>query len=283
MVCVICKSNNTSVYYRGNIRDGIYPKFKKNQIIYSCLDCKSKFLNFLYDYSDDKYRLEYNGESDFNKLKILSAQLDNCLKFIDSNDFVGKSILDVGCGNGFLVDHFKQSAFKTVVVEKNIKFYNFLEKNNHVVFSDLFEVNEQFDLITCFNVIEHIDDVVPFVSRMYDLLNCDGKLVIQTPNCNDYLNFLLPDTFGKFFFRTVHRNYFCKDSLINILKICQIENYDFIFSQQYGINNLFNWVKFSEPGSLSKFSFSKELETLFKKELEFNESSDHITIIIKKQ
>ena len=58
------------------------------------------------------------------------------------------------------------------------------------------EINEQFDLITCLEVIEHVEleEGVEMVGRLRQLLVEDGQLIISTPNVYNPTRFLLDAT-----------------------------------------------------------------------------------------
>lgn len=283
MICSICSSNNTNVFYIGNIRNGKYPNFLKNQKIYECQDCKSKFLNKLLNYKDENYRKITNDSNDVNELKFLSKELNNQIKFFDLEKISTKTILDVGCGTGFLLDYLKPLTKKTYALEKNLNFINHLRKSGHYTYTDISEIdNESFDIVTCFNVIEHIDGVIDFIKSLHRIVKPNGYLIIETPNSDDYLIDLLGKSFKQFYYRTQHRNYFNEESLKNILKYSQINKYEFIYSQKYGIENLFNWVRNKKPGQCNSLVFEEQFNNNFKKIIEQNKASDHIIIKIKK-
>lgn len=41
---------------------------------------------------------------------------------------------------------------------------------------------KRFDLITSFETIEHLEDPIPFLKSLFNLLNNDGKILLSTPN-----------------------------------------------------------------------------------------------------
>ena len=282
MKCSICKSNHTTVFYRGKIRNGKYPNKLKNQVIYECKSCKSFFLNKVLNYKTKEYREITNESNEIKNLSFLSNELNNQLRFIEIDNLKNSDILDVGCGTGFLLDYLKKYSKSTSGVEKNKEFLKFLRKSGHIAYSDLHEVDKKYELITSFNVIEHVDNVISFIKSMYNLLKKNGTLIIETPNSNDILLDLVGDEFKSFYYRIQHRNYFNEKSLNNLMKLCGISNYSFSYSQKYGLNNLFNWVKYKEPGSMNKYEIKSELDELYKKMIENNKVADHIIIKINK-
>ena len=82
----------------------------------------------------------------------------------------------------------------------------------------------KFDVIFCFSYLEHLPEPKGTLSKVLELLNDDGRLVIEVPNTNyilnkGLLNEVIPD----------HQHYFTTDSLIKLsqelgLKVVSIEN-----------------------------------------------------------
>lgn len=56
----------------------------------------------------------------------------------------------------------------------------------------------KFDVITCIDVIEHVDDVPGAMKNMVDLLNPGGILVLQMPNKDSISNVMADSHFGIF-------------------------------------------------------------------------------------
>ena len=99
-------------------------------------------------------------------------------------------ILDIGCGEGHLLYSFKKAGYLNCfgidLSENKIK------KSKEVISSveavDMFEYldrnNEKFDLITLFDVAEHLDkkDLLVLLKRINSSLNASGMLIIHTLN-----------------------------------------------------------------------------------------------------
>lgn len=281
--CPICQNKKTQIKYKGPIRKGKFPSTEGDQKIFHCHSCSTIFQEHTLNYENDLYRNLTNGSNEIEKLNFLSKELDNQLRFIPKENLNEKSIIDVGCATGFLLDYLKPKVTKTTAIEKNKAFLNFLSKSGHATYSDFDQINEEkFDLVTCFNVIEHVEDAVKFVKNLYKILKPGGTLLIETPNANDYLLSVLDEDFASFFYRVQHRFYFDEKSLKHLMQYAGITNYTFLFSQKYGLKNLLNWVKNKRPGQIETYEFSIEFEEQFKREIEMNKASDHIIIKIVK-
>ena len=101
-----------------------------------------------------------------------------------------KSVLDIACGVGYAGPMFIQSgAVSYYGVDINDKLVEYA-KDNYA--SELigysvgdictFKIDKKFDLISCFETIEHIRDYKTAIKNLFDLLNPGGTLLISSPN-----------------------------------------------------------------------------------------------------
>jgi acetyltransferase-like isoleucine patch superfamily enzyme/SAM-dependent methyltransferase len=99
----------------------------------------------------------------------------------------GKSVLDLGCGYGFFLDLVRhRSAAEVAGIEiaqraaAHARDALYLA-DIHASLDDL-PAGRTFDLITCFEVIEHIRDPLPFLRAAFRRLAPGGVLVVMTDN-----------------------------------------------------------------------------------------------------
>lgn len=102
-------------------------------------------------------------------------------------------VLDVGCGDGRLLDWYAASRagdrLETHGIEMNEAAAAIASRRGHRVVTGRFEVDREleagsFDLILASHVIEHVDDPRQFASRAAELLAPGGLFVVATPNWN---------------------------------------------------------------------------------------------------
>ena len=83
-------------------------------------------------------------------------------------------ILDYGCGTGAFVEFLKESGFKDAV-----GYDAFI-----TAYTDRQVLQEQYDAVVSYDVIEHSDDPRRFVSQLADLARPGGLIVVGTPNAD---------------------------------------------------------------------------------------------------
>lgn len=96
-----------------------------------------------------------------------------------------KTLLDYGCGTGDFLKYAKDKGLKVYGVEPNEAALNLAQKKvgtEYVSSRNLKEINQQFDYITLWHVLEHIPDLFEFIEELKSKLNPDGKILIAVPN-----------------------------------------------------------------------------------------------------
>ena len=107
-------------------------------------------------------------------LKILRKRFPLMVKTIQD----GEKILDIGASNRNLEQglrrHFPRLIYKSMDIDRE-QFHDFYT---------LEEIQESFNAIFLFEVIEHLSlgEGVRLLKRVYDLLDQEGRLILTTPN-----------------------------------------------------------------------------------------------------
>jgi len=92
----------------------------------------------------------------------------------------GSSLLDVGCNTGELLDFARARGAVTAGVEYSAESRRRVAQKGHAVFASTDEVRGTFDVVTAFDLFEHLYDTAGFLARTRELLKPAGRLVILT-------------------------------------------------------------------------------------------------------
>ncbi|MBU1701980.1 MAG: class I SAM-dependent methyltransferase [Candidatus Eisenbacteria bacterium] len=102
----------------------------------------------------------------------------------------GRTVLDIACGVGFSAPLFLAAgAARYVGVDLNEQLIQYAARTYgsekaRFVAGDIctYEDGERYDLVVCYETIEHIKDYRSALGNLYHLLNTDGVLIISSPH-----------------------------------------------------------------------------------------------------
>lgn len=118
----------------------------------------------------------------FVRKKTLKGKLD----LINSLTKKGK-LLDVGCGTGYFLKECKEDGWGIVGMEPDPSARALAsEITGEKIKNDIKEINETFDIITLWHVLEHMHNLKESIEKLKSLLKPNGKLIIAVPNCESY-------------------------------------------------------------------------------------------------
>jgi 2-polyprenyl-6-hydroxyphenyl methylase / 3-demethylubiquinone-9 3-methyltransferase len=126
-------------------------------------------------------------------------QCDECSR----SPLAGRTALDVGCGAGLLAEPLARlgatvtgldASAELMTVARDHARASALEIEYRA--GELAELEGQFDLVTCMEVIEHVADPATFVNSLAMRLAPDGLLILSTPNATRWSK-LLTITIGE--------------------------------------------------------------------------------------
>lgn len=110
------------------------------------------------------------------------------------------NILDVGCGSGFFLELAKKRGWNVFGIEFSDSLVRICKEKNITMHSGILQnctfSNESFDVITSFEVIEHVNHPDTDVSVIYKLLRKKGVAYVTTPNFNSLSRYLLKSKYN---------------------------------------------------------------------------------------
>jgi hypothetical protein len=139
-------------------------------------------------------------------------------------------------------------------------------------------------MLYSFSAIEHVSDPLEFLQQIYQLMDVGSTLVISAPNLDDYL-INLSLAYKSFFFRKAHRWYFDKNTIANSGSIAEFRDIKVKAYQRFGISNMINWLRFSQPFQNNKVNIgfdTKLIDGLWQKSLEESLTADYLYITMEK-
>jgi SAM-dependent methyltransferase len=234
-----------------------------------------------------------NGERDWSgaeaHIKTNQDQVFRRWKFLEGHLSPQKSLLEIGCSSGFMLNAFRDHGLQCTGVEPSGEFVQFLEQNGYSAFNSLDELQQQkpqarFDLIVHFFVFEHIRDPFEFLKQSFDLLNPQGKIIAEIPCVKDPLTSLYEiPAFERFYWSIAHHYYYSPRSLSFILDKLNF-NYQILPEQRYDLSNHMHWMMKGKPGGQGKYSpvFSRNLNEQYKNDLKEHWQCDTMFLIIEK-
>jgi 2-polyprenyl-3-methyl-5-hydroxy-6-metoxy-1,4-benzoquinol methylase len=93
-------------------------------------------------------------------------------------------VLDVGCGNGGFIIACQNAGYEATGVDISTEAVAIaIERGGKALAVDFLSYNfqQRFDIISMWDVIEHLSDPLIFLNRARELLNPGGALIIKTP------------------------------------------------------------------------------------------------------
>ena len=189
-------------------------------------DLISKYSNAIDDkhHMQDKFRINSFSYA----LKRITNTLD--INTEDSNI----NLVDIGCASGaFLYAATKLTKWKVQGVEPSLKLVEYGKKEYDVLIKQgIFKVEDhrdtKIDIITLWDVLEHINEPDLMLEEISETLVNGGYLIINVPNLNSlfarFLGYSWP------FYLAVHIHYFKNQTIKRILKK---QNFEICYKRAY--------------------------------------------------
>jgi 2-polyprenyl-3-methyl-5-hydroxy-6-metoxy-1,4-benzoquinol methylase len=218
--CPCCAKGEFIIYYRNknpveikHWREFFFGKARFISNIYECRSCGFKFLNDLPPAYERFYQLQDLAEyrhtrsyrsGYFQKIKN-QLEKDGLLNLPPS-----ARILDLGCGDGAWLELWKDRA-GLYGTEISPELQEILAVNDITVVDHNTLGNGQYDLISMFDFLEHVEDPLEQLKVVYSRLKPGGIMLLAVPDLGKLLAKLLRIYY--YLYCPMHFSYFCEKSL----------------------------------------------------------------------
>ena len=188
--------------------------------------------------------------------------------------------MDLGCSGGFFLDIVKKKGWETFGIEINKKEFNIAKKKNHKVWNvELSKIDkkEKFDVITLWDVFEHIKDPHTILKEMKKRLNKKGLIFLQVPNSHSIAAQILREKCNVFD-PIEHVNLYNVNSLKKLFSLTnfKVVNIKSVIDELSVVKNFLNY----DDPYLGNFENSKKINFLDKKVIHDNFQGYKLQILI---
>lgn len=192
----------------------------------------------------------------FSKLERLKFFQNNADIIKKINKLKIKKVLDVGCGNGFMLSYLNKK-FNKFGIDNDDLAIEHAKKFADIRKADLnkgIKINKKFDLIILYHVIEHLEEPINFLKQIIKKnLSKGGYLVIGTPDFDSAMARRYKNNFRLLHDQT-HISLFSFYSLCNFFKTVNLKIIDVHFP--YFETSYFNMNELKKLAKLNKKVYS---------------------------
>jgi 2-polyprenyl-3-methyl-5-hydroxy-6-metoxy-1,4-benzoquinol methylase len=181
---IFCSACGAEMTNHGKIPDGV---------LFYCKNCGSKKIvieNYESKKDEAGYGNAYREHLDVTKFIQLIDLFEKNYSIVNYN----LKLLDVGFGNGNFLLTLEKKGIKVSGLESDMNAVNLIkQKGVPAYFGELggeLEVKEKYDLITLWDVLEHINYIEKALLQLSNLMNKKGRIFVITPNADSIFDIL---------------------------------------------------------------------------------------------
>jgi 2-polyprenyl-3-methyl-5-hydroxy-6-metoxy-1,4-benzoquinol methylase len=180
--CQVCNKTNWKLYFE-----------RTNFSLLRCSKCnfvKTIKKGFI-EINDEQYTDPKEPLNQFKNKKLIYEQAATVLLNFLKNTPKNSSLLDVGCGLGWLLKQAAALGYNAQGIDSSVTFVKagrkLLGVKSRVKTLEELNTNKKYDVIVMSHVIEHVEDHKIFLKKTRELLKPNGKLLIACPNIDSIL------------------------------------------------------------------------------------------------
>lgn len=267
--CPICKSRKSFLWLK-----------KLELPIYFCQNCTSKYTGVIpkniKDVYDNKAQFNFHLKSyeknrKYRVKRFGRERVNLITKFKKKGE-----LLDIGCGDGWFFEA-AMKKFNVSGIEENIQLCEFVKEKLKIdVFHSLKNLKKNFfDVITLFDVIEHVEHPIEFLNQISNFLKKGGVILIFTPN-SDSLGFHFLKEKNNLIIPPYHLTYFNLKSFEYLPKKFQV-----IYKKTFGMD-FFDIFAYQRDAYKIPPSSNNEVNK-HQKILDKLNFSNHVRVVLRKK
>lgn len=237
--CRICSENKFSV-----LLPDLLTKSGKSYSLQRCNSCSFVTIHpippaeILEEYYSNHYWSDNKVQKSHSLALLFKLRMRSLIKEIRFLGPEKSRILDWGAGDGALINLLQQNGFDCW----GIDLYSNQPSDERLASSSIEDItipDEFFDIITCFHVLEHLENPVESIKKAFRLMKKGGLLILEVPNISSF-GFLLFQKKWQPLEIPTHLNHFNLQSLMRLFD--NVGNYEIIrasyFSKRVSASSL---------------------------------------------
>lgn len=226
--CLICGSANLKTL----------PKYAKDHLV-QCRQCSFVFSHRIP--STEELNAYYKNYGAGQHEAISPITIKRYHELLDQFERYRKhgNLLDVGCGSGHFLATAKERGWQVYGTEYPESLCEVCRKKGLTIHRGVLNPDNYpdilFDVITSFEVIEHINNPTEELSKFHQLLRTGGLFYCTTPNFNSLQRYQLGPEFNILAYPE-HISYYTKNTLVKVarktgFKLLKMQSTGFSFSR----------------------------------------------------
>lgn len=184
--CPLCHSTQINelgpLDYRGRVNfSTCVVELSRVPELWQCQACGSGFVQNAIDEPSARHLYTVGEAGDrWSTLPFDRNKTSLVVHSLQSLFHPGMRLLDIGANTGELLDFARQAGCVTAGVEYSESSRTVLRDKGHAAHASFREADSDYDMITAFDLIEHLYDVTGFLQVCHDRLTPGGRLVLLT-------------------------------------------------------------------------------------------------------
>ena len=233
-------------------------------------------------YEDGEYRKEGSnlyGKRDYEIICDVRRRLKDYKQF-----YVGKKIIDFGCGEGTFLKEISADAEEICGIEIEKSYVSHLKSDQINCVLNIKEIPAgSIDTVFCFHTLEHLQRPIEILQEFKRVLGSRGQIIIEVPHANDFLlRYLKSDIFKNFTLWSQHLILHSRISLEKFLNVAGYNNITIQGKQRYPLSNHLHWLNHGKPGGHKSILSSIDTEDLsgaYERSLQMIDATDTLVAI----